>query len=361
MDNSRKKKILFLAGSTYIFIIGSLLVLISLIVAIILFNYQDGDSASSSQQVTRKRPELITFDDQTPTPAAEAISEQTTEPVAEATASEISAQTDPSPTPVSNNSTTDLSTPTPTVTKALTPLASATLTPTPTPTFTPTPTPTYTPTPTSTPTSTPSVTPVPGSIAGRVLLNGVPEGGVTIKLEDQAINTVAQTVSGADGTYTFANLTATDEGYNLVFAQEWNTQYALDQVISWGWLGSIPVADGNVVQMPDFDISLLGFEPTTPAANASFSAISSSNPIQFTWVPYPQANRYWVDLAHGQDQNIVWQSSIAQSTSISFDGILANGSQIQPGEYWWGVGARRDLGAYKLTVYGYLPVFLVVP
>ena len=184
---------------------------------------------------------------------------------------------------------------------------------------------------------------------------------MTIKLEDQAINTIAQTVSGGDGMYAFANLTATSEGYNLVFAQEWNTQYELDQVISWGWLGSIPVTDGTVAQIPDFDISLLGFEPTTPAANASFSAVSSSNPIQFDWVSYPEATKYWVDLAHGQDQNVVWQSSIAQSTSVSFDGTLTSGSQIQPGEYWWGVGARRDLGAYKLTVYGYLPVLLIVP
>lgn len=182
-----------------------------------------------------------------------------------------------------------------------------------------------------------------------------------IKLEDQAINTIAETVSSDDGTYTFTNLAATSEGYNLVFAQEWNTQYKLDQVISWGWLGLIPVSDGTIAQIPDFDVSLLGFEPTTPAANASFSAVSSSNPIQFEWIPYPGATKYWVDLAHGQNQNIVWQSSIVQRTSASFDGTLTDGSQIQPGEYWWGVGARRDLGMYKLTVYGYLPVFLIVP
>jgi len=364
MGNSHKKKILLLAGSTYIFIIGSLLGLIGLILVIIFWGYQGDESESSAERTARRRPDLITFDDLTSTPITEAgvASDQTTQPMDVSTdVTTTNTKTDiasPSPTLTStSNPTTNVPTSIPTATLTPTSLPSATLTPTPTPTLTPTPTNS----PTATPTSTKTPTPIPGSIAGRVLLNGVPEGGVTIKLEDQAINSIAQAVSGSDGTYTFANLKATGEGYNLVMAHEWNTQYELDQVISWGWLGPIPVKDGMVSQIPDFDISLLGFAPTTPAANTSFSAVSSSNPILFEWASYPGATKYWVDLAQGQNQNIVWRSPILSKTSVNFNGTLTNGSQIQPGEYWWGVGARRDLGTYKLTVYGYLPVFLIVP
>lgn len=397
-DSSRKKKILFLAGSTYIILIGGLLVMISLVLAIILLGYLFSESEPVAERVVRQRPALVAFDDLAATPVtnATATSSQTVQPavdtssnidVAESvsenptnnssglsvevmantqTDSPTQTSTSATPSPISGSAS-NLPTPSPTRTAEVTLVSSVTLTPTPTPTSTPTPTPSFTPTdlPTATPmfTNTPSPTPVPGSISGRVLLNAVPVGGVTIMLEDQALNPIAETIVGSDGIYEFPNLPATNEGYNLVFAQEWNTQYQLEQVISWGWLGPIHVADGSVVQIPDLDISLLGFEPTVPAPNASFSiaSLSSSNPIQFEWVAYPEATKYWVDLAHGQDQNIVWQSSIASSTSVSFDGTLSSGSQIQPGEYWWGVGARRDLGTYKLTVYGYLPVLLIVP
>lgn len=376
MSNSRKKKFLLLAGSTYIFVIGTLLVLISLLLGLILFSYSTDTSEASVERVSRKRPKLITFDDPSATPAAEvaSASAQTasaadtssapTESLPASATNTSVAPATPTPTPTTNTPSQPAtqSTPTPTTALANSSTTNSPLpTPTPTPTLTPTASPTASVTPTPTSTSEPTIS--PGQISGRVLLNGAPASGVKLKLEDKSQKTIGETVVEGDGTYTFSNLTATGDGYNLVFAQEWNTQYELDQVVSWSWLGPIPVEDGKVATVPDFDISLLGFEPTDPKPNASFSAasVSSSDPIQFTWSAYPDANKYWVDLAHGQEQTVVWQSPVAQSTSVDFNGTLSSGSQIEPGEYWWGVGARRTLGDYKLTVYGYLPVFLVVP
>jgi hypothetical protein len=192
-------------------------------------------------------------------------------------------------------------------------------------------------------------------------LNGAPVTGVKLKLEDQAYNTIAETTVGADGTYTFASLPPSTEGYILLFAQEWNSQYGIDEVISWGWLGPIVVETDAVIQLPNFDISLQGFEQVVPQPNATFSAanISSANPILFEWAAYPGAIKYWVDLVRGSEQHVLWQSAPVQATSLAFDGTIGNGSHIEPGEYWWGVGARRQLGAYTLAVYGYLPVLMI--
>ncbi len=224
-------------------------------------------------------------------------------------------------------------------------------------------TPTWTPTSTDTP--TPNPTPLaPGRITGRVLLDGVPvSGNVALRLEDQAYNLIAETIVGADGVYVFPDLDPSSEGYNVVFAQERNAQYSIDQVASWGWIGPIAVEDGKVIEVPDFEISLQGFEKINPEPNASFSAaaLSSENPILFEWTAYPQADTYWVDLARGEEQEVVWQSTRVQATSLAFDGRVGNGTHIQPGEYWWGIGARRELGPYLLTVYGYLPVFMIEP
>lgn len=327
MNGSGRKKILVLAGSTYILIFGCSLGLISLALGIILFNYRAGEPESLARPDVRQRPAVVTFDESTATIVTEGA-----QPAGDTSAklNDTGADSEES----GHNTPVEVSaTPTAASVVQTNTVASAT------------------------------AMPSPSSISGRMLLDGVPAGGVTLKLEDQALNTIAQTATGDDGTYNFLDLAATSEGYSLVFAQEWNSQYRLDQVISWGWLGPIVVADGTVAQMPDFDISLMGFEPDTPVPNASFSAasVSSSNPVEFEWLAYPEATQYWVDLASGQDQNIVWQSPVAQKTWITFDGRLSSGTQIQPGEYWWGVGARRDLGAYKLTVYGYLPALVIVP
>jgi hypothetical protein len=229
-------------------------------------------------------------------------------------------------------------------------------------TDTPVPSPTPSPAPTDGLTPTPSPA-LPGRITGRLLLDGAPASeGVTLKLENPSYNVVAETTVGTDGVYAFPNLEPSSQRYNVTFAQKWNTQYGTDQVVSWGWLGPVAVESGAVVELPDFDVSLLGFSQVSPGPDETFSAaaISPQNPITFEWAAYPQAVRYWVDLVHGEEQELVWQSLI-QATSFAFDGTVDSGAHIQPEEYWWGVGARRELGPYKLTVYGYLSGLIIEP
>jgi hypothetical protein len=218
------------------------------------------------------------------------------------------------------------------------------------------------PLPTDTPTPTPSA---PGRISGRLLLDGTPASDVTLRLEDHANDVVAQTKVKADGGYVFLDLEPSTQGYNLVFAQKWNKQYKIDQVISWGWIGPVAVGSGMNVELPDFDISLQGFGQVSPEPNATVSAaaLSHENPLEFEWRAHPQAVAYWVDLAHGEetDQEVIWQSSLSQRDSLPFDGKLEDGEHIQTGEYWWGVGARSDSGPYPVTLYGYLSALRIKP
>jgi hypothetical protein len=176
-------------------------------------------------------------------------------------------------------------------------------------------------------------------------------------LEDQSYNEVVQTTVGANGHYRFAHVPATSRGYNVLFVQESNESiYDIDQAISYGWMGPVAVTDGATVELPDFEISLLSFGQRSPEPNATVSAasITAESPLTFEWTSYSPAATYWVDLVQGEEQDLVWQSSLVQTTSLSFDGTLANGAHIQPGQYGWAVGARRVLEAYTLTVYGYV-------
>jgi hypothetical protein len=272
--------------------------------------------------------------------------------------------------PVSNDTPTD--TPIPSGVTMSSPTSTSTPLPadtqagasTPTDTLTEMPVLSPTPTPTDTPTLTPTSSAVAlGRITGRLLLDGAPVSeGVTLKLEDRSYNVIAETTVGSNGVYAFDNLEPSSEGYNVSFSQGWNAQYGMDQVVSWGWLGPVAVENGAVVELPDFDVSLLGFGQVSPEADATFSAaaISADNPISFEWAAYPQAVKYWLDLVHGERQELAWQS-LVQATSLAFDGTMDSGGHIQPGEYWWGVGARRESGPYPLTVYGYLPGLIIEP
>jgi hypothetical protein len=189
-----------------------------------------------------------------------------------------------------------------------------------------------------------------------LLLNGVPvSGGVMLKLENQVYEQVAETVVASDGSFSFENVPPSDQGYNLLFQQEANPQYDLEQVISWGWMGPVVVAADESVNLPELDIALLGLRPVSPEPNASFSAGTS---ITFEWSAYPQATAYWVDVVQGEDMRPIWKSAPLQSTSVTFDSQKGR-DQLEPGEYWWGIGAKRDLGDYVLVVYGYLPVLQI--
>jgi hypothetical protein len=207
-------------------------------------------------------------------------------------------------------------------------------------------------------------------VTGRLVKDGAPvEAGVTVKLEDQAYAIVVTATTDARGLYTFANLTTPGllstpgPGFNVLFAQEWNEQYDVGDVVSWAWLGPLTISRGATVQVPDLEISLLGFEQVTPPSGASFSAgeISAQNPLTFEWALYPAASAYWVDLTKGDDLNRVWQSTLVDTTQVPFDGTLEDGSHVTVDTYWWGVGARKDAGEYQLTVYGYLPTLAITP
>jgi hypothetical protein len=201
-------------------------------------------------------------------------------------------------------------------------------------------------------------------VTGLVVRDGVPvEAGVAVKLEDQTYAIVVTATTDAQGFYTFANLSALGPGFNVLFAQEWNEQYDVGDVVSWAWMGPLTISRGTTVEVPDFEISLLGFEQVTPSSGDSFSAseISAQNPLTFEWAPYPAASVYWVDLTKGDDLNRVWQSTLVDTTHVDFDGTLEDDSHVTADTYWWGVGARKGVGDYQLTVYGYLPTLLIAP
>jgi hypothetical protein len=219
--------------------------------------------------------------------------------------------------------------------------------------------------PTATIAASPTASPVPlGAIGGRVLLDGSPVGaGVAVRLEDQAYQLIASAVSGADGTYRFADLQPTTVGYNLAFSQADNPGYTEEQVASWAWIGPVAVAPGAEVQLPDFEIGVSGFAQVAPEPEATVSAgaISPGAPLLFAWTPYPRATSYWIDLTLGDDQALVWQTGLVADTSVSFDGTLIDGTHLPSGEYWWAVGARLPVGDYTQTVYSYLANLVVEP
>jgi hypothetical protein len=207
-------------------------------------------------------------------------------------------------------------------------------------------------------------------VTGRVVKDGEPvQAGVTVKLEDQAYAIVATATTDAEGVYTFDSVIPSSAGLNVLIAQEWNEQYEEGEVTSWAWLGPVPVGSGAAVELPDMEIGLLGFEQIDPPSGASLAAnqISSDSPLVFEWAPYPGASSYWMDLSEGEeggddeDLDRVWQSTLLESTGVSFDGTLESGSHVAAGTYYWGIGALKGLGDYQLTVYGYLPTLVITP
>jgi hypothetical protein len=201
-------------------------------------------------------------------------------------------------------------------------------------------------------------------VTGRLVKDGAPvEAGVAVRLEDPTYAIIATATTDAQGVYAFKNLTAFSTRLNVLFTQESNEQYDVGEVASWAWLGPLMISGGTTVGLPDFEIGLLGFEQVSPPSGASFSAseISAQNPLIFEWAPYPEASAYWMDLTQGEDLTRVWQSALVETTSVAFDGTLDGGSHVTADSYWWGVGARKDVGDYQLTVYGYLPTLVITP
>jgi hypothetical protein len=198
-------------------------------------------------------------------------------------------------------------------------------------------------------------------ISGRVLREGSPPDRVVrLVLEDKDYRVVREIeVSGGD--YLFEDLPASEEGYNVVFTQDRNPQFSVDEVASWAWIGPTPVGDGDTVFLADLEIGLLGLHQLNPPVDAYLNdnTITSESPLIFEWTPYPLASRYWLDLRYGSALQMVWQSDFVESPSVAFDGNLTDGATIEPGTYWWRVGAQVD--GISMTVSGSLAGFTIRP
>jgi hypothetical protein len=214
--------------------------------------------------------------------------------------------------------------------------------------------------PTASPTTPPGAA-TSGQITGRILIDGSPVGaGLLLRLQDQAYATVAETSTKAGGEYAFNNVADSAQGYSVTFAQDWNAaQYQADSIATWAWIGPVKIQNRAGIRLPDMDISLAGMRPATPEYDASFvlSSVTSGQPVDFTWSVYPSADVYWLDVHAGTDLQPAWQSPLLYGTDGSWNGQLTAGGTAQAGEYWWGIGARRALGSYTLTIYSYLTKF----
>jgi len=210
--------------------------------------------------------------------------------------------------------------------------------------------PTQLPRPTATATERPAMTPVPqpGMIGGRVVLNGAPvAGAVTLILEDQAYQASQETTTWM-GEYRFDSVPPAAEGYHVLFALDRNPGFGFGTVVSWAWIGPIPVASGAVIELVDLEIGLLGLQPVYPAPDGFLPAgsITPASPLAFEWAAYPAAAEYWLDLRSGGGLGLVWQSGMTAGNTVAFDGVLANGGVIEAGSYWWSVSARVGDGLY---------------
>jgi hypothetical protein len=166
-----------------------------------------------------------------------------------------------------------------------------------------------------------------------------------------------QDTTDPSGHYHFISL-APGTSFSLTFNQVDNPQLApTAEVASLAWIeGTLPVGS-NIIQLPDFEISLninnILFEPQSPADGAAYSAaaIGQSNPIQFNWTVYNQAVSYYVELGLNGNDQPYWSSNDTTQTSVMWDGILDDGSHISQGGWWWRVAATKSLGNYTLVVY----------
>ncbi len=199
------------------------------------------------------------------------------------------------------------------------------------------------------------------ALSGSQRADADPAGPLTLTLASQSYQVITQITVDAVGAYTFTNVAESGEGYNVVFAQENNLGLPVDQVATWAWLGPVRVRAGEQVNLPTFDLGPSECRPLTPVADQAYDPPDPNpdNPVEFTWSPYPGAGGYWLDLARGSDLRHVWQSDLLTGLSATWDGRVNDARA--PGEYWWGVGARKPVDPYTLVVYSYWSRFIINP
>jgi hypothetical protein len=188
-----------------------------------------------------------------------------------------------------------------------------------------------------------------------VIQNAIPLSGVILIFTDDAAP--RQTTTGIGGHYSFVTL-APGTNFTIVFKQSLNPSLvSLTDITSMARIeGTLPIGI-NPINIPDLELSidinemLFGLQVPVDGAAYSASAISSSNPLQFSWSLYSGGGAYHVEVLPSGSEQPVWTSSLLASTSYMWDGTLDNGNHISQGTYWWRVSVTRSLANYIEIIY----------
>lgn len=208
---------------------------------------------------------------------------------------------------------------------------------------------------TTSPTATGTLSAGEYRVTGRVIQNGTPVANVVVEFADDVGPRQATTNPG--GHYWFITL-APGTDFTLKFHQSDNPNLTpTSEVASLAWIeGTLPTGV-NIIDLPDFDVSIdlngMIFELQNPADTDSYSAssISTSNPIQFIWSLYNQGGSYHIELGPNGSDEPIWTSSQLASTNYMWNGTLDDGSHISQGRYWWRVAATKSLSNYVLVIF----------
>jgi hypothetical protein len=216
---------------------------------------------------------------------------------------------------------------------------------------------TVSPSPTSGASATATRTLAAGEIGvtGRVVQNGTPMPNVVVSFADDV--TSRQSTTNAGGHYSFITL-APGTNFILTFKQSDNPGLTpTTNIASLEWIeGTLPT-NLNPIDFPDLEVSInlsgMIFQLISPVNGATYSAsaISSSNPLQFSWTLYSLGGSYSVELGpNGVDQPI-WVTGQLASTSSMWNGTLTDGTHIAAGNYWWRVAVTKSLGGYIQVIH----------
>jgi hypothetical protein len=178
---------------------------------------------------------------------------------------------------------------------------------------------------------------------------------VVVKFADDVAQ--RQATTNPSGHYWFITL-APGTNFTLTFNQSDNLRLTpTPQVASLAWVEGILPTGVDIINLPDFEVSIflngMIFELQIPSDGSSYSAsaISASNPILFNWSLYSQGGTYKVQLGPNGSDVPIWSSNQLASNTYMWDGTLDDGTHITQGSYWWRVSVTKSLGNYILVVF----------
>jgi hypothetical protein len=208
---------------------------------------------------------------------------------------------------------------------------------------------------TSSPTVTGTLSTGEHGVTGRILQNGTPVANVLVEFEDDT--SARQSSTDSSGHYWFKTL-APGTSFSLTFDQTDNPNLTpSDQISSLAWIeGSLPTGV-EIIDFPDFEISLylngMIFELQNPLSGAAFSAdaIGLNNRLQFSWSLYSLGGSYHIELFDYDTDELVWSSNQLASTNFMWDGTLNDGTHITEGTYYWRVAVTKSLGNYVENIF----------